>query len=55
MIDESERTALAAAGDDDGSWRTEDRALVEVEPGHFAAVGEHRHATARRPVTRGSS
>ncbi len=39
VIDESERTPAAAELDDD-SWRTVDRAMVEVAPGHFAALGD---------------
>jgi len=39
VIDEDERADFDVA-DDDGEWRTVDRALVEVAPGHFAALGD---------------
>ena len=40
VIHESERAFEAGVDDGDDSWRTVDRALVEVGPGHFAALGE---------------
>jgi len=40
VIDESERAFAAGADDGDDSWRSVDRALVEVAPGHFAALGD---------------
>lgn len=40
VIDASERSAVVDGAGDDGSWRIVDRAMIEVEPGHYAALGE---------------
>jgi peptide/nickel transport system ATP-binding protein len=40
VIDERERRSRSDDAQDDGEWRTVDRALVQVGPGHFAALGD---------------
>lgn len=40
VVDEAERPVRRPTPGDDDSWRTTDRALVEVAPGHFAALGD---------------
>jgi peptide/nickel transport system ATP-binding protein len=40
VIDERERGSRPDDAEDDGEWRTADRALVPVGPGHFAALGD---------------
>jgi peptide/nickel transport system ATP-binding protein len=40
VIDERERAFAASTEDGEESWRIEDRALIEVGPGHFAALGD---------------
>src|SRR5690606_12564690 len=49
VLDPSERAWESARVDDDAEWRTVDRELVEIAPGHFAALGAVVHDGERVP------
>jgi len=49
VLDPAERSWEGSQADDDAEWRTVDRALVEVAPEHYAALGEVVHDGERVP------